>query len=735
MTLAHPKRKIQKKKVLAESKAKKKKTPKQLTDNERLQELLRLITKKKRVSVAWLSDYFDISKSLVVSLAKKLNRRGYNISFTTGEGRSKYVQIERSEEGEFRNDIINIREEGNTIRIGFIAEPRYGTFQCQNSLNHWIYKEIFEKLGVNFVVVAGGLIAGKPIPTIKPDLFLENPEEVANYVIKHFPKSKKFKTYIVAGRKDLSFQVKDSFNIMNTICEDRDDLAHAGALETVFDVRGIKIKVMSPYDDNSPKGVSYGPQKNAETAADAEEKVNIFVFGGTHERSEIPDYGPDNCLLVTVPSLHTQMKRQARKGVKPKLGCTIIELNFKEKGEGWDIDLAKDVEVRHFNLDNYAVGNDWSVTFDDFKDLGLSEKEATVVKWFIMERSISAGELSRRLEISKNEVKSFMAGISEKYPILSIYFNQVSKRYDFPQILKTKFQPLPMKYEDVFIPMTKEVSMACTHFGSKQDMPPIVEKAFQDAIASGVRAIFIAGDITEGPGASGYRGHQFDVKCPTLDELEDYTISKFPKAKLTVDPAHPITKTLLRYDNEGKPYYEETVMKEGETYVPVYIINGNHDAWANNSVGHSIARTLAMRMPERVCYIGSRDGTITQQGSRVVDGVYHLLIHGSGGIGYTMSQKLQKFVSAMRRKKEGVGLPRVLHAGNWHIAYLLFQEELAMLAACFKYGDEFHETHGLVSWIGMYVVEVFADKKGNLTQVIAGYKNYRQHALSLKENK
>ncbi len=707
----------------------KKKTVKQLTNGERLKEMLRLIKKKKRVSVAWLSEHFGISKNLTVSLVKKLSKKGHNITLSEGEGRSKFVQLNLSEDGEFRNDTINIKDVGEHIRIGFIAEPRFGSFQCQNSLLHWIYKEIFEREGVNFVVVAGGLIAGKPTPTIAPDVFIKEPEEVAGYVLKHFPKTRKFKTYIVAGKRDLSFQAKEGFNIMNAICE-RDDLAHAGALEAIFNVRGVKIKVMSPYDDNSPQGVSYGPQKNAEKSG---EDINIMVFGGTHERSEIPDYGPNNTLLVTVPSLHTQIRRQARKGLVPKIGCTIIDLHFSEKGEDWSINLDKDVLVRHFNLDNYVVQNDWTVTPEDFKDIGLSEIEFQVVKWLIEERGLSAGELSRRLSLSKNDIKKLISTIREKDPRLNIEMNQVSKRYDFPPILKNKFTPLPFKYEDVFIRKTKEVSMACTHFGSKEDMPDVVSKAFEDAVAEGVRAIYIAGDITEGPGASGYRGHQFDVKCSTLDELEDYTVAKFPRVKIKVDPKDPITIAKLCYDKEGKPFYKEVVIKEGEIFIPVYIINGNHDAWANNSVGHSIARTLAMRMPNRVCFIGSCDGSITQQGSRVVDGVFNKLIHGSGGIGYTMSQKLQKFVSAMRRKKEGVGLPRVLHAGNWHVAYLLFQEELGLLGASFKYGDEFHETHGLVSWVGMYIVELFADKNGNLTQVAASYRNYRQYALSLKK--
>ncbi|HRY62604.1 MAG TPA: hypothetical protein P5056_02460, partial [Candidatus Paceibacterota bacterium] len=69
------------------------------------------------------------------------------------------------------------------------------------------------------------------------------------------------------------------------------------------------------------------------------------------------------------------------------------------------------------------------------------------------------------------------------------------------------------------------------------------------------------------------------------------------------------------------------------------------------------------------------------------------------------------------------------------VADLLFQEELALLDPCFKYKDEFLATHGLSPWIGMYVVELFTDKKGRLTQVIANYRNYRPYAISLLENK
>jgi Mn-dependent DtxR family transcriptional regulator len=668
----------------------------------------------------------NISKSVVAQAADELKRRGYSIAYYSEEG-TRYIKLLLDETDDSGLNVTPVPIVKRKVKIAFISELRMGSLQSQISMAHWLYKEVFAREDVDFGVIVGGMTIGLPSAVLQSDIFkvdIKRPGELVTYAVNNFPKSKGFKSYIISNRREVELTKKIGINPLAKIAERRDDLAFAGDIQHTFDVKGVRIKVICPWDDNSPKGLSYGVQKITDGISDRP-APHIIVTGGMHERLELADYGSHGIYVYSVASLHTQMRRQARKGVHPRLGCLILELEF---GEDKTFDIDKGLKAHHINLDNYAISEDCFKSVDDYAVPRISDRSRVIFDRFIREGVISQGELSRSLNVSKPLVHKFISGLQKRVGVV-ISFNRASKRFEFQKEEKTAFRPLNLAYEDVFRFLTKSGGLSCTHYGSHHDMPGVVDMAYKDAAASGVRRIYHAGDVTDGPGAGGYRGHQNDVKTLDMDAMEDYTVARWPRVKIKVSKEKPLTQSRLVINKDGQLTYEEYEVENGEVWLQTCIIDGNHDAWAKTMMGHRPVRSLALRLPELLRYLGPPDGSISMDGSIIEDGIYNRLTHGDGGLGYALSPKLQKHIASHRRRVGEIKTPTILWLGNWHTNCLLIQDVVGILLGSFKSEDEFHLRKGLVSSVGINILESYEDKNHRLTRVISQYRNYRKHSV------
>jgi biotin operon repressor len=667
----------------------------------------------------------DISKEVVAEAADELKKRGYSVAYYSEDG-IRYIKLLLDKTDDSGLSITPVAIAKRKVKIAFISELRMGAIQSQISMAHWLYK-VFAREEIDFGVIVGGMTIGLPSAVLQPDIFkvdIKEPIGLINYAADNFPKSKGFKTYIISNRRELELTKKVGVNPLAKIAERRDDLAFVGDIQHTFDVRGVRIKVISPWDDNSPKGLSYGLQKITDGISDRP-APQIIVTGGMHERLELADYGSQGIYVYSVASLHTQMRRQARKGVHPRLGCLILELDFDQN---WVFDIDKGLKAHHINLDEYAVAEDCFKGIGDYVTSRTSNNSKVVLGRVVNDGVVSQGELSRLLNISKGTVRKVVSDV-EKEAKVTISFNKASKRFEFKKEEKTSFKPLPIRYEDVFRLLTKSGGLSCTHYGSHHDMPDVVEMAYRDAAALGVRRIYHAGDVTDGPGAGGYRGHQNDVKCLDMDAMEDYTVSRWPDVRIQVIKGRPLMQSKLAINKDGQLTYQDYEIEEGEVPLQTCIIDGNHDAWAKTMMGHRPVRSLALRLPDRLRYLGPSDGSISMDGSIEEDGVYNRLTHGDGGLGYTLSAKLQKHIASHRRRVGEVKVPTILWLGNWHTNCLLVQDVVGLLLGCFKSEDEFHLRKGLVSSVGMNILELYEDNCRRLTRVISQYRNFRKHSI------
>ncbi|MEK6938295.1 MAG: helix-turn-helix domain-containing protein, partial [Nanoarchaeota archaeon] len=421
----------------------------------------------------------DIDSHTLYDLAQSLKPKGYDIRVVDIE-ESKVLILASGDN--FGDDAISIDKVNKQFKIGAISEVRMGAKQSQISLLHWGYKEIFEKKDVDCVFAVGGLVIGKPTRTLLPDALITDPDELVAYVVKNFPRSDKFKTHIISGKNELSWgKTKDGLDVISAICKARDDLkkvagADEGELEKNFNVKGVTIKAAAHFEDNSPKSVSNGPQNIANRLTKDNKSKNsplpdILLVGGTHRRSF---FFYNGMYIVTLASLHTQMRRQVARKVSVYVGCAILELNYNPD---WTINLGGGgLKVHHFRLDDYTVKND-CYAVDLSKAKNLNEEGRQVLEWLSREFVINAGDIARRLKKSKETV----AEIIKKLVACGyeIQLGEATKAYEFKMDWRSKqFSPLPLKSEDVFVWATKEAGISDPHLGSKEDLPEILKMAY-----------------------------------------------------------------------------------------------------------------------------------------------------------------------------------------------------------------------------------------------------------------
>ena len=677
----------------------------------------------------WLAENLKTSKRDIIDIARRLSNKGYALEIRERDGVITLVR-----EGQMLPEFISVEDAARHFKILFFSELRAGAKQSQMSLVHWIYEHIVKPEGIKLAVSVGGLVAGRPTKSVAMDLFKLTPQDQADWVVQHFPKSDTCKTYVVSGRREETWRGQKGFDVVRAICANRDDMVWAGDFERTFKVRDVLIKVMTPWDDNAPIGKSYGPQTNSENLTD-DPFPDIVIYGATHTRQDIPAW-VNGAHVYTVPSLHKQMKRQRNRKVSPRIGCFMLELFFDKN---WKLERHRGHHI-NLNFPELVRDSDHLKGFDDLDtaelvrcivDEGEREQVLTILKeLFDGESGLSKGELSRRLKVSRKTIDQRLNQLSECGFEFDIPAH--TKHVVVTRVEKDVFQAPAVDPSDIFRWKTRESNISDTHFGSTQELPELVALAYKEAAAARVRRMFHAGDHSDGAGGVGYRGHLHDVKMTRSDDMEDHEFACWPQVKVKLDSAEPpVLQTRLIQNPDGSIGYEEYWVHTGEAVLQTELIDGNHDGWGENSIGHCAGRALAFRLPDHIRYLGSQSGTV------VVDGVYYQLLHPRGGLGYTLSTKLQgRYAPAMRKRGEGAGLPKVLKAGNYHVAYAMLDDDIDMeYDPCYKWEDQFHVTLGLVSWIGMWIVERYAHPSGKWSRVIREYRNHFPLAQELMKSR
>jgi len=306
-------------------------------------EVLDFILKDQNVTVGAISRSVNrpwgISSETVIKLIDSLRSKHYEINLDTA---SRQVYVPHAMSRHFEPS--DFKYYHDRIRIGIVSDTHIGSKYQQMTLLHDAYK-IFDDKEVDFIVHAGDVFDGfNHYRGHLQELFLTDAKEQLDYAVKYYPKSKRdgIKTYVIGGQHDECFKKQNGYNIVEHLCEKREDLVYRGFYSTNFK---IKEQVVSLY--HAGGGVSYARSYRVQKIVEGlvghilpeirkdASKINLIptliAFGHWHVAFHLPNYmGTD---AVAVPCLQTQTTYLQQKGLSPDIGCAVADVYMNQDNQ------------------------------------------------------------------------------------------------------------------------------------------------------------------------------------------------------------------------------------------------------------------------------------------------------------------------------------------------------------------------------------------------------------------
>ena len=293
------------------------------------------IVRANPVSVGEISRQIDRSSETVIKVIDGLRAKHYAVNL---DDLSKQVTIPQELALQFEpTDFKYFR---NKYTIGLAGDTQIGSKYQQMSLLHDAY-QIFDERKTDFNIHTGDFFDGVDMwRGHRDELFLFDADSQLKYGVEHYPKSKRgTKTYLIGGQHDYCYIKQNGYNIIEHLCEKRDDLIYRGYFNADFRIKGLMVGIQHPGGGVS-YARSYSMQKaiegitghmmgivrsNAERLADL---PLIMVFGHWHIGVHLPNYmGID---AVALPCSQSQTKYLQQKKLMPDVGCAIAEIWLNE---------------------------------------------------------------------------------------------------------------------------------------------------------------------------------------------------------------------------------------------------------------------------------------------------------------------------------------------------------------------------------------------------------------------
>lgn len=289
-------------------------------------------------------------------------------------------------------------------------------------------------------------------------------------------------------------------------------------------------------------------------------------------------------------------------------------------------------------------------------------------------------ELKSKLKYLINKKKSLLEVCQElelkDYEVIGIVelMKQDGELVDYinGELVKLK---KPVQNNDVYeIPNKLEhLKLLCisdTHLCSKYDRLDILKYLYSKAEDKGITYVIHSGDFTDGK--STRPEHIYELKEHSYEGQVDYCVEKYPEFS-------------------------------GKTYV----ISGNHDDWGYKSTGSEIVKSIA-RQREDIVYLGA-DVADMKIGKMKIR-----LFHGTGGISYAKSYKIQKYLDSIPIEEK----PHILQTGHIHQAFYYKQDNTHCLqTGCLEDLTPYGKTKGFAGEKSAWWVDIDFDDRGNVHSI------------------
>lgn len=647
----------------------------ELTKNE--EQMLNLL-KKAPSSVSEISDRLDVSKEEVIKLIDKLINQGYDVELNEA---TREVKLLQEAKVSFEALELKSRYYRDKIKFGVIGNTNIGSkFQQPRLLAEAI--NIAEKEKVDFMIHTGNLVAGKRPKNRQEDLFLLTKEEQRDWVINYYPKSKKFKTYIISGKQDATFRAEKGFNIIRAICEAREDLFYRGDWSCRLHVKKANILIIHRQKgQKNPYARSYEPQKMARAVMSkyahtlrmcGESKwPDLMILG----RWGVADYIPRNqkrkMLILSVPALSYQTLSSTEEDeLAPDIGLWIVEIMFDKEGN------PTYVTPKWYNLAPYAQENAYleepPITQDG--EVSLSSEEKRLIE-LIEEEPRSDGFLSRELNKSKKSISRMIDKLREAG--YKIEIPPDTKQVTLIREVERRFLPLNIE----IVKEEKFIGMGDTHFCSVYQQISMTRKTYKIATEEKVSFVAHCGDL--GDGKNVFRDQERLLFVHGADPQREYIIKNYPRAR----------------------------------GIKTYVREGSHDSCYKRDFDYNFVKHICEKRKDLI-YVDEEDPVIEVNEMRIK------LLHPMGGVPYALSYKPQQFA-------EDAVLERLaaILTGHYHVAHFMpsYMALPVFSVPCQQAQTIYLKNKILRPDLGIWIITISFDKFGNVVKIIPDYRDFTKN--------
>jgi len=396
----------------------------------------------------------------------------------------------------------------------------------------------------------------------------------------------------------------------------------------------------------------------------------------------------DNCakekLLVEIckKMLNGELKLSIRE-IAEKIGTTPAGIKSKKSNLGLITDtraanrgihIKENIEIEK----NPEEGKKKEIV----PGIVLTQEETTIIEW-LKKQPLTVGDISRRL----NEPK----GVSKEY----VYFLvdglrkkgfEVEVQEDIKQVVlhrTPKWDEKPIDLKPLYRNYIKLAVISDSHLTSIHQQINLLHTAYDLAEKENIDFCLHIGDLTDG-----YRHHTIpdcDSFTKGVDEIVNYVVDHYPKS-------------------------EKFKTK---------IIAGRHDLSTKWAFGFDLIKAICARR-EDLSYVGDTIGTFRAKGVTI------RLYHPTGGTPFSRSYRPQRVTEAMvgnmiqiiRTTGNIKDLPQLIFFGHLHLAFFFpYMGSLVFSVPCLQSQTSYLEGKGLYPDIGMWIVTIQFDDKGNALEI------------------
>lgn len=231
---------------------------------------------------------------------------------------------------------IDLFKDEGWVKWGVISDQHICSIHEQLDLLHGFYK-ICEEEKVQGVISGGDFTTGNG--TVykgqTQDLKIIGEDKQINYACSVYPEAP-FPTYTISGNHDLDLYKQCGSDILQKICEKREDIIYLGKMQAQLVQDGISI--MLKHGEGGLGIVrSHKPQKILDSMK-VEDICDITVLGHWHINLYMPSYRDSHIILPGC--FEAQSDYLVRKSLVPDVGGVILHLKIA------DVDGVKKI-VRH----------------------------------------------------------------------------------------------------------------------------------------------------------------------------------------------------------------------------------------------------------------------------------------------------------------------------------------------------------------------------------------------------